>query len=248
MTKNGDMDQWTENHPMRMISLFSGYDAMALALDRLSRIYPDFHWELVAWADIEPTACKAHDILHPEGRGKNLGDVSKVDWEKIPKCDLLFYSPPCQSISNAGKQHGIAEGSGTRSALMWFVEPAVRALRPKYMLMEEVASLTSEKFRPDCLKWMNRLEGLGYKNFVSVLNAKDYGIPQNRERVFLVSIRDDGDDPRFYFPTPFALKKRLRDVLETEVDDKYYLSADRLDGLAKSTIEEALKGREPETE
>ena len=117
---------------------------------------------------------------------------------------------------------GGQEGSGTRSSLLWECRRAIVAKKPKYLLLENVAALVSEKFLPLFNKWQAELESYGYSNFAQVLNAKDYGVPQNRERVFLVSILDD--DARYYFPEPFKLEKRLKDVLETNVDEKYYLS------------------------
>ena len=130
----------------------------------------------------------------------------------------------CQDFSQAGKQRGGTKGSGTRSSLLWECEKAIIEKRPKYLLMENVSALVSGKFIKLFNAWQKTLEGYGYKNFGKVLNAKDYGVPQNRERIFLFSIRDDGDNPTFNFPKTIKLEKRLKDILETEVDEKYYLS------------------------
>ena len=130
----------------------------------------------------------------------------------------------CQSISQAGLQHGFTEGSGTRSSIIWNVRDAVKIKRPKFLCLENVKAMVSGKFVGMFNLWQLELERLGYRNFAEVLNAKDYGVPQNRERIFLVSIRDDGDLPRFFFPKPFPLERRLKDVLEENVDEKYYLS------------------------
>lgn len=130
----------------------------------------------------------------------------------------------CQSISQAGLQHGFTEGSGTRSSIIWNVRDAVKIKRPKFLCLENVKAMVSGKFVGLFNLWQLELERLGYRNFAEVLNAKDYGVPQNRERIFLVSIRDDGDLPRFFFPKPFPLERRLKDVLEENVDEKYYLS------------------------
>lgn len=135
----------------------------------------------------------------------------------------------CQSISQAGLQHGFSEGSGTRSSIIWNVRDAVKEKRPKYLCLENVKAMVSKKFLPMFNLWQLELERLGYRNFAEVLNAKDYGVPQNRERIFLVSIRDDGDLPRYFFPQPFPLERRLKDVLEDNVDEKYYLSDKMLD-------------------
>jgi DNA (cytosine-5)-methyltransferase 1 len=155
--------------------------------------------------------------------------MTKIDWEKVPDFDLLFYSTPCQSISQAGLQHGFTEGSGTRSSIIWNVRDAVKVKRPKFLCLENVKAMVTEKFVGMFNMWQLELERLGYANFAQVLNAKDYGVPQNRERIFLVSIRDDGDLPRFFFPQPFPLERRLKDVLEENVDEKYYLSDEMLE-------------------
>lgn len=141
----------------------------------------------------------------------------------------------CQDFSTAGKQKGIynADGSLTRSGLLKHVERLLTdsvlfGTQPKYLLMENVKGLVSKKFKPNFLKWLDKLEELGYNNYWQVLNAKDYGIPQNRERVFVVSIRKDVDTKGYKFPSPVPLEKRLKDMLEPWVDVKYYLSDDKV--------------------
>jgi DNA (cytosine-5)-methyltransferase 1 len=153
---------------------------------------------------------------------RNYGDISKIDWSEVPDFDLFTYSSPCQDFSNAGLQRGGAEGSGTRSSLLWECRRAIVAKRPKYLLLENVAALVSAKFLPTFNAWQSELASYGYSNFAKVLNAKDYGVPQNRERIFLVSILDE--NVHYHFPKPFELKLRLKDVLEEKVDEKYYLS------------------------
>lgn len=166
--------------------------------------------------------------MFPQWKDRNLGDMTKIDWTKVPDFDFLFYSTPCQSISQAGLQHGFAEGSGTRSSIIWNVRDAVKVKHPKYLCLENVKAMVQRKFLPMFNLWQEELAKLGYVNFAQVLNAKDYGVPQNRERIFLVSIREDTltefTDGTFHFPNPFPLQKRLKDVLENEVDEKYYLS------------------------
>lgn len=131
----------------------------------------------------------------------------------------------CQSISQAGLQHGFEEGSGTRSSIIWNVRDAVIAKKPKYLMLENVKAMVSDKFVGMFNLWQRELEKQGYANFASVLNARDYGIPQNRERIFLCSIRRDGDEePRYDFPKPFPLEKHLIDVLEDEVEERYFIS------------------------
>lgn len=130
----------------------------------------------------------------------------------------------CQSISQAGLQHGFTEGSGTRSSIIWNVRDALKIKKPKYACLENVAAMVSSKFRPMFNLWQSELEKLGYNNFAQILNAKNYGVPQNRERIFLMSIRDDGDNPQYFFPEPFELNTKLADVLEEDVELKYYLN------------------------
>ncbi len=230
--------QYTKNNPLRVVTLCSGYDSQCLALNRLREAYPDFDYTLVAWSEWDPEssaptdrqpAVVAHKALFPQWADLNLGDMTKIDWERVPDFDLLFYSTPCQSISQAGLQHGFTEGSGTRSSIIWNVRDAVKVKRPKFLCLENVKAMVTEKFVGMFNLWQLELERLGYRNFAEVLNAKDYGVPQNRERIFLVSIRDDGDLPRFFFPQPFPLERRLKDVLEENVDEKYYLSDKMLD-------------------
>lgn len=165
--------------------------------------------------------------------GRNYGDISKINWEDVPDFDLFTYSFPCTDISNAGQQKGLEEGSGTRSSLLWECRKAIESKKPKYLLMENVKALMSEKFKPFLIKWEQWLASQGYVNFTQVLNAKDYGVPQNRERVFMVSIRKE--NAIYYFPKPFELKTRLKDVLEQHVDEKYYLSERMLQGFIKTS-------------
>jgi DNA (cytosine-5)-methyltransferase 1 len=239
---------YNKQNPLRVVTLCSGYDSQCLALNRLKETYPEFDYTLVAWSEFDPEsktpldkqpAVVAHNALFPEYAKKNLGDMTKIDWEKVPDFDLLFYSTPCQSISQAGLQHGFTEGSGTRSSIIWNVRDAVKIKRPKFLCLENVKAMVTSKFVGMFNMWQLELERLGYANFAQVLNAKDYGVPQNRERIFLVSIRMDGLEGlaggcRYYFPKPFPLKRRLKDVLEDNVDEKYYLSDEMLQRFQES--------------
>lgn len=201
---------------LKVFTAFSGYDSQCMALDRLNIDY-----YLVGWSEIDKYAIQAHNAVYPQYADRNYGDISKIDWMKVPDFDLFTYSFPCTDISSAGQQKGLTEGSGTRSSLLWECRKTIEIKRPKYLLMENVKALTSDKFMPYLRKWLSFLESMGYSNFTKVLNSKDYGVPQNRERVFVVSILGD---ERYYFPKPFKLKKRLKDVLESNVDESYYLS------------------------
>lgn len=258
------MGEYTHSRPLRLFEICAGYGSQALALERLKRDYPDFGFELDGWCECDPESSKpideqpaviAHNALHPDGIGKNWGDLTKIDWEQVPDFDLLTASTPCQSISSAGLQHGFVKGSGTRSSIIWNVHDCVRVKRPRYILMENVSAILSDKFFPLLHLWMVELERMGYTNFIPTsftlqdgsttrngcLNSKHYGCPQNRERWFMVSILDCKE--AYYFPQPFPLEKRLKDVLEKSVDESCYLSQERVDGLVLgSDSENAIEG------
>ncbi|MCM1222020.1 MAG: DNA cytosine methyltransferase [Lachnospiraceae bacterium] len=198
-----------------------------MAFKRLKRDYPDFDFECVAWSEIAKNACIAHDAAHPECEGRNLGDMTTCDYSGIETpIDVLFYSTPCQSVSTAGKQKGMKKGDDAASALIWHTERAIKELKPRYCILENVKGMVNKRNRPDFDAWCAVLESYGYKNFWQIMNSKNYGVPQNRERVFMVSILDPMGN--FKFPDPFPLERKLRDVLEDEVDEKYYLSDDRV--------------------
>ena len=224
--------KYTKENPLRVVTLCSGYDSQLMAIRNLGIPY-----ECVGWSEIDKYAIMAHDAVFPEIADRNLGDMTKIDWSKVPDFDLLFYSTPCTDFSNAGKQAGGEEGSGTRSSILWFTRNAIIEKRPKYLVMENVKALTSEKFRPLFLRWCDELTGYGYTNFSQVLNAKDYGIPQNRERIFVVSILGDA---WFTFPQPVELKLRLKDLLEDKVDEKYCLDQEKVEKFLESMPDEDL--------
>ena len=232
--------KYTEDNPLRVVTLCSGYDSQLMAIRNLGIPY-----ECVGWSEIDKYAIRAHDAVFPEIADRNLGDMTKIDWGKVDDFDLLFYSTPCTDFSNAGKQAGGEEGSGTRSSILWFTRNAIIEKRPQYLVMENVKALVSEKFRPLFLKWCDELTGYGYTNFMQVLNAKDYGVPQNRERIFVVSILGDA---WFTFPQPRELKLRLKDLLEDKVDEKYYLPQEKVNQFIEGLDDEKLKLIEKDTD
>lgn len=206
---------------LRVFEAFSGYGSQSMALRNIGVDY-----EVVGISEIDKYAIMAYNAVHGETR--NYGDICKIDWSEVPDFDFFTYSFPCTDISNAGAQMGFAEGSGTRSSLLWECKKAIEAKHPKYLLMENVKAITSEKFVPGLLKWQDYLTMQGYTNFVEVLNAKDYGIPQNRERCFILSILGDA---WYNFPDPVELRLKLKDMLEEKVDEKYYLDQARVDAF-----------------
>lgn len=234
--------QYTKENPLRVVTLCSGYESQCMAIRDLG-----IPFDLVAWAEFDPESRKpldeqpavvAHNAVFPEYADRNLGDMTKIDWEKVPDFDLLFYSTPCQSISNAGLQHGFVEGSGTRSSIIWNVRDAVKIKRPRICILENVKAMISDKFVGMFNLWQEELLKFGYTNFPQVLNAKDYGIPQNRERIFLVSILGDA---WFNFPQPVELKLKLKDVLEESVEEKYYLDDLKVAGFIRDLDKEKIR-------
>lgn len=206
--------------------LFSGIGAQEAALKRLG-----LDFKVVGISEIDKYAIQSYEAIN--GPVRNYGDITQI--ERLDYADLWTYSFCCQDISQAGKQKGFvnADGSLTRSGLLKHVERLLTdsvlfGTQPKYLLLENVKALVSKKFKPDFNNWLDKLEQLGYNNYWQVLNAKDYGIPQNRERVFVVSIRKNIDTKGYKFPSPVPLEKRLKDILEPYVDEKYYLSADKV--------------------
>ena len=165
---------------------------------------------------------KLQQIYRATVLSKCFGDISLINPINLPDMDLFTYSFPCTDISVAGQQQGVIKGQ-TRSGLLYECEKIIEIKRPKYLLMENVKNLVGKKFKEQFDEWLDYLESLGYTNYWQVLNAKDYGVPQNRERVFVVSILND-EDKSYMFPQKQPLDIRLKDVLESQVEDKYYLS------------------------
>lgn len=207
---------------MKILSLFSGIGAFEKALDNLNVPY-----ELAGYCEIDKYASKSYSAIHGVPESMNLGDITKVDAKQLPKdIDLITYGFPCQDISLAGKQKGLfnEDGSQTRSGLFFEALRIIEETQPCVAIAENVKNLTSKKFALQFKIVLDSLKAAGYNNYWQVLNLKDFGIPQNRERVFIVSIRKDIDNGQFKFPTGFPLELRLKDVLEEEVDEKYYVS------------------------
>lgn len=200
---------------LKVLELFSGTGSQTQALKNLGIDH------ISTQCEIDKYVVDTYNQLH--GKTQNLGDITKVNPDDLHQgqWDLITYSFPCQSISLAGKQEGLGKGTGTESSLLWECEKIIRKVKPKWLLMENVKNLLSEKFKPQFDMWLKLLREMGYSNYYQVLNAKDYGIPQNRERVFCVSIL--GKDNYFEFPQKQELKLRLKDMLEDSPNEKYYL-------------------------
>lgn len=223
---------------INVVTLCSGYDSQMLAMEMLRNFAEKqgrhFSYDLVAWAEFDPEnkakidnqpAVKAHNLLFPQYAGRNIGDITTADWTPFANrdIDLLTYSTPCQSISVAGKRAGIKKGSGTRSAVLWSVENAIRVLKPKFLLQENVAALVDKTNWNDFVEWYRTVERCGYRSYWKILNAKNYGVPQNRARVFMVSVRDDVCQSEYHFPQPFKLEKCIADILDENANEQFFL-------------------------
>ena len=219
---------------LRVFEAFAGYGSQSIALRNIGVDY-----EVVAISEIDKYAIKAYEAIH--GKANNLGDICKIDIKDIPEHDLFTYSFPCQDISIAGRQMSLEEGSGTRSSLLWECKKIIEHCKPKYLLMENVKNIISKKHKPYFDKWLDYLESLGYVNYWKVLNAKHYGIPQNRERMFVISILDEHKP--YKFPESKKLNLSITDLLEDYVEDKYYMSnvcIEKMKKYAPKTIEEGI--------
>ena len=207
---------------LKVLELFGGIGACSKALERLGIDY-----EIADYVEIDKYAVRSFNAIH----NTNFEPQDITTWNKDIEVDLIMHGSPCQDFSLAGLQAGGDKDSGTRSSLMYETIRIVEKLKPKYVIWENVKNLLSKKHKHNFDAYIETMKKLGYKNYYQVLNAKDYGIPQNRERVFTISIRND-IDKEFVFPKKQELKLRLKDMLEDEVDEKYYLSEDKINMIS----------------
>ncbi len=213
---------------LKVLSLFSGIGAFEKALKR-----QNISFVLENYCEIDKYASKAYSLIHEEPESKNLGDITKVDEKSLSDFDLITWGFPCQDISIAGKQKGIIQGE-TRSGLYYEGLRILKEKKPKYSIIENVKALTQKKFKKEFKQILADLDEAGYNNYWHVLNAKNYGVPQNRERVFIISIRKDIDDGKFSFPKGFDSGIRLKDVLQNDVDKKYYINQEKTNKLIET--------------
>ena len=219
---------------IKLLELFGGIGACTQALKRLG-----VPVQVVDYVEIDPYPVRMYNAIN--GTDFIPQDITK--WDKDIDVDIIMHGSPCQDFSVAGKLAGGDEGSGTRSSLMWETVRIVTKLRPKYVIWENVKNVVSKKNRHNFDKYLNSMEMLGYHNYWKVLNAKDYGVAQNRERVFVVSILKKIDDMSFTFPEAMELEYVLADYLDDEVDEKYYINSEKADQLINDLIE---RGELPE--
>ena len=203
---------------MKLLSLFSGIGAFECALNRCG-----IPFELAAFCECDKHASEAYSLIHGESADKNLGDIRSAACSRFFGVDCVCYGFPCQDISVAGRQRGFSHnGARTRSGLFFEAARIIRECMPKIAIAENVKALTSKKFKAEFDIVLGELSAAGYVNYWAVLNARDFGLPQNRERVFIVSIRAD-IDAGFEFPAPVPLSLRLADVLERDVPEKFFI-------------------------
>ncbi|MEG1562854.1 MAG: DNA (cytosine-5-)-methyltransferase [Bacteroides sp.] len=224
--------QFRADKPVRLIELFAGIGSQAKALERLG-----IEFEHYRICEFDKYAVCAYNAIH--GTAFETSDITKIKGTSLGICDtahfcyIMTYSFPCTDLSKAGKGMGMAKGSGTRSGLLWEVERLLGELDelPQVLLMENVPDVIGTKNAQHFYLWLEKLESLGYHNYYKVLNAKDYTVPQNRERCFMVSLLGDF----FYeFSEGVPLKLRLKDILEANVPEKYYISKKSAEGLMRA--------------
>lgn len=221
------LEKFKIRKPVRLIELFAGIGAQAMGLKKAGINFEHYKvvefdkYPLTSYNAIHGTNFPVLDITKIKGE-----DLEIIDTDKY--CYIMTYSFPCQDLSLAGKQAGMTKDSGTRSGLLWEVERLLIECEnlPQVLLLENVPQIHNKKNMADFQLWIDRLSELGYDSFWEDLNSKDYGIPQNRNRTFMISILKEKNGSSYYyeFPKKQPLNLRLRDILEDEVDEKYYLS------------------------
>lgn len=228
------------NKPVRLIELFAGIGSQAKALENLG--VPFEHWFV---SEIDKYAIASYNAVHGTNFEPNdIQEIHAADLkiaERESYCYILTYSFPCQDLSLAGNQKGMTKGSGTRSGLLWEVERLLDECTelPQVLLMENVPQVIGKKNIKDFQSWRSKLESLGYSNYVQLLNSKDYGIPQNRNRCFMVSVLGRY---HYTFPKKQKLKLKLKDMLEDNVDEKYYLSDEVIKNFVINNKKNELAG------
>ena len=210
--------------PIKLFEAFAGIGCQAMALKKMN-----IQYETVGISEIDKHAISSYNAIH--GETKNYGDICKMT--EIPECDIFTWSFPCTDLSKAGKREGLQ--GGTRSGLVYEVLRLLHATKdkPKVLIMENVPDLVQETFMAEFYEIQKEIESLGYTNYTQRLNAKHYGVAQNRDRVFMVSLLGGG---RYEFPPREKLTKRLKDYLENNVAEKYYLSDKMIKGMQETNF------------
>lgn len=220
---------------LRVLELFAGIGAFSKALERQKIPHT-----IVDAVEIDKYAIKSFNAVH----GTNFEPQDITKWDKDIKVDVIMHGSPCQDFSVAGKGAGGDEGSGTRSSLLYESLRIIEKTQPEIVIWENVKNLLGKKHRHNHQAYLERMTEMGYDSTFAVLNAKDFGIPQNRERVYTISIKSQNREliDQFQWPTPFPLEKRLKDILEDEVDESFYLSDEQIASFKASTAKQQAKG------
>lgn len=219
---------------LKVLELFAGIGAFSKSLERLNIPH-----EIVDAVEIDKYAIKSFNAIH----GTNFEPQDITKWDKDLECDIIIHGSPCQDFSVAGKQAGGDEGSGTRSSLLYESLRIIEKTKPEIVIWENVKNLLSKRHEHNWQNYCDRMSDLGYDTITQVMNAKDYGIPQNRERVFTLSIKRMGRLVKSYIhPFPRPLEKRLKDFLEDEVGEKYYLTDEQVASFVATTEKAKAKG------
>lgn len=235
-----ELSDYKIKNKVRLIELFSGVGSQAMAMKCLG--VPFEHYKAI---ELDKYAMDSYNAIHgTDFKIQNIVDVSGEDLGIIDTDQytyLLVYSFPCVDLSIAGQGKGMAKGSQTRSGLLWEVERLLNEVEnlPQVLIMENVAQVHSKRHICDFEKWIGFLESKGYSNFWQDLNAKDYGVAQNRNRCFMVSILGQA---KYTFPEPIELNKVMANYLEDQVDEHFYVTAPKALELIQRLREETPNG------
>ena len=209
---------------LKLLELFGGIGACSKALERL-----DIDYEIVDYVEIDKYAVKSYNAIH----NTSFEPQDICNWNKNIDVDLIMHGSPCQDFSVAGKNKGGDKDSGTRSSLMYETLRIVESLKPKYVIWENVKNLISKKHKHNFDNYINQMDLLGYNSYYQVLNAKDYGIPQNRERIFTISIRKDLKQSYFNKNIGYTIRTKQ----DNRIGDTNYI----IEGFDEITCEDFLK-------
>lgn len=216
---------------MTYLSLFSGIGAFEKALENLNISY-----DLIGFSEIEKAAVESYCVLHNISKDKNLGDITKIEIEKLPKnIDLLTHGSPCQSFSLSGKNLGGDKGSETPSSLLWNSVEIIKWVKPKVVIWENVENVLSKKHKHNFDAYLDTLKELGYENKYEILNAKYFGVPQNRNRIICVSILDDTNIDFSFENIPLMVTLKLKDILDEEIPEDMYFKKDVKEEISKKS-------------
>lgn len=234
-------DKYKIDKPIRLIELFGGIGAQAKALENIKA-----NFKAYKYCDFDKFACCSYNAIHNTNFApSDITKISGKDLEIVDKDKYVYictYSFPCTDLSSAGTLKGMSEGSGTRSSLLWEVKRILNELKslnqlPQILLMENVPEVIGQRNIKDFEKWYHFLANLGYSSYYKVLNAKDFGIPQNRKRCFMISFLGNYS---YQFPGNIPLKLKLKDMLEKNVDERFYLSPKKVHSIANWKAQQDL--------